>query len=101
MVVACVFIAALPPPTPPRARAHARACLSHICCAPDSNEYHLTRVSMVHKLSETVSLLSPLRQLQASWGYEHVPYPYACCNDEGKKFQASSGLYFGVCRGTV
>ncbi|CAM9220442.1 unnamed protein product, partial [Laminaria digitata] len=53
-----------------------------------SNEYHLSRVIMVHKTSESVSLLSPLKQLEASWGYEHVPYPYACYDDETKKFQA-------------
>lgn len=56
---------------------------------PTSNEYHLSRVIMVHEISESVSLLSPLKQLDASWGYEHVPYPYACYDDENKKFQAS------------
>lgn len=55
---------------------------------PTSNEYHLSRVIMVHEISESVSLLSPLKQLDASWGYEHVPYPYACYDDENKKFQA-------------
>lgn len=52
-----------------------------------SNEYHLSRIIMVHQKSEGVSLLAPLKQLQASWGYEQVAYPYACYNDEAKKFQ--------------
>ncbi|CAM9833475.1 unnamed protein product, partial [Scytosiphon promiscuus] len=53
-----------------------------------SNEYHLSRIIMVHQISEGVSLLAPLKQLQASWGYEQVPYPYACYDDETKKFRA-------------
>ena len=47
---------------------------------------------MVHKTSESVSLLAPLKQLEASWGYEHVPYPYACYDDDTKKFQASTSV---------
>ncbi len=42
---------------------------------------------MVHQLSEGVSLLAPLKQLEASWGYEQVAYPYACYDDETKKFR--------------
>ena len=44
---------------------------------------------MVHQISEGVSLLAPLKQLQASWGYEQVAYPYACYSDETKKFQVT------------
>lgn len=55
-----------------------------------SNEYHLHRMDVVHRLSPIVSLLAPLEQLGASWGYEHVPYPYQCCDDEGKRFQVRS-----------
>ncbi|CAN0439576.1 unnamed protein product, partial [Hapterophycus canaliculatus] len=62
---------------------HARAC---------SNEYHLSRIIMVHQISEGVSLLAPLKQLQASWGYEQVPYPYACYDDETKRFQVRVGV---------
>ncbi|CAN0475696.1 unnamed protein product, partial [Ectocarpus sp. 12 AP-2014] len=53
-----------------------------------SNEYHLSRIITVHQISETVSLLAPLKLLEASWGYEQVPYPYACSNDDAKEFQA-------------
>lgn len=44
---------------------------------------------MVHQIIEGVSLLAPLKQLEASWGYEQVAYPYACCKDETKKFQVN------------
>ncbi|CBJ25541.1 conserved unknown protein [Ectocarpus siliculosus] len=54
-----------------------------------SNEYHLSRIITVHQISETVSLLAPLKLLEASWGYEQVPYPYACSNDDAKEFQAN------------
>ncbi|CAM9383801.1 unnamed protein product, partial [Ectocarpus sp. 12 AP-2014] len=53
-----------------------------------SNEYHLSRIITVHQISENVSLLAPLKLLEASWGYEQVPYPYACSNDDAKEFQA-------------
>lgn len=72
----------------------------HIFCPPDSNEYHLSRVIIVHEVTETVSLLSPLKQLEASWGYEQVPYPYACYDDDNKKFQVIGGKSHGpnLCR---
>lgn len=49
---------------------------------------------MVHEISENVSLLSPLKQLHASWGYEHVPYPYACYDDENKEFHVRKACFF-------
>lgn len=70
----------------PIAPFHVRSCWRVV--AIYSNEYHLRRMSVVHRLSPVVSLLAPLGQLGASWGYEGVPYPQQCSDDEGKKFQA-------------
>ncbi|CAM9395397.1 unnamed protein product [Phaeothamnion confervicola] len=53
-----------------------------------SNEYHLSRIGDVHRLSPRRSLLSPVQDLGATWSFEYASYPYSFSRDEEVQFQA-------------
>ncbi|CAM9774898.1 unnamed protein product [Chrysoparadoxa australica] len=53
-----------------------------------SNEYHLSRISDVQRLSPRRSMLAPVVNIGASWALEYATYPYTFSNEEETYFRA-------------